>query len=131
MVSQTLHRNNFLLHPQEREEYDQPVLLKEPAHKQLTGTQIGQLHNEYTISRQLADVSGVRPVYTLEGSKSHPILILNYIQGNNLAEINQKQSLGLGQKLQLALEITAVLGRIHEAGVENGEVEVRRARAKQ
>lgn len=75
MTEKTLCRRNFLLYLQKRPAYKESILLKEPAHEQLTGTQIGQLHNEYAISRQLADVSGVRPVYTLQGSESHPILI--------------------------------------------------------
>jgi len=79
MTEQTLYRRNFLLHLQERSEYDELILLKEPAHEQLTGAQIGQLHNEYVISRQLDNVSGVRPAYTLEGSESHPVLLLKYI----------------------------------------------------
>jgi len=122
MSSQTLHRRNFLLHLQDRPAYNEPVLLKEPSHEQLSASQIGQLHNEYAISRQLADVSGVRPAYTLEGSESHPVLLLKYIQGNNLTELNQKQTLELEQKLQLAIKITAVLGRIHEAGVMHRDI---------
>lgn len=122
MSSQTLYRRNFLLHLQNRIAYPKPVLLKEPAHEQLSAAQIGQLHNEYAISRQLADVSGVRPAFTLEGSESHPVLLLKYIQGNSLAEINQIQSLDLEQKLKLAIEITAVLGRIHDAGVMHRDI---------
>ena len=59
MTSQTLHRRDFLLHLQERPAYDEPVLLKEPAHEQLTSAQIAQLHNEHVITRQLVDVPGV------------------------------------------------------------------------
>ena len=122
MTEQTLHRRNFLLHLQERPDYEEPMLLKEPAHEQLTGGQIGQLHNEYAISRQLDDVSGVRPVYTLEGSQSDPVLLLKYIKGNNLAEISQMLALDLQQKLQLAVEISSILGRIHDAGVMHRDI---------
>ena len=122
MTEQTVYRRNFLLHLQERQKYEEPVLLKEPAHERLTGAQIGQLHNEYAISRQLNDVAGVRPAYTLEGSESHPVLLLKYIPGENLAETARKQSLELREKLQLAVEISSILGRIHDAGVMHRDI---------
>ena len=68
---------NLLLHLQERPAYDEPVLLKEPAHERLTNAQIAQLHNEYAISQLLAQLPSVRPVYAIDGSESHPILILD------------------------------------------------------
>ena len=51
MSSSLLYRNKFLLHLQERQEYDRPVLLKELAYEQPTSAQISQLHNEYAITR--------------------------------------------------------------------------------
>jgi hypothetical protein len=62
MNEPTLYRRNFLLHLQEREGYGGPVLLKEPAHQRPTRAHLDQLHNEYAITMQLADVTGVRPV---------------------------------------------------------------------
>jgi hypothetical protein len=63
MNSAHLHRRNFLLHLQERQEHDRPVLLKEPAYERPTTAHIMQLHNEYAITRCLVDVPGVRPAY--------------------------------------------------------------------
>jgi hypothetical protein len=50
--STPLYRRNFLLHLQERQEYENPVLLKEPAYEGPSTAQIAQLHNEYVITRQ-------------------------------------------------------------------------------
>ena len=122
MTNETLYRRNFLLHLQERSEYGGLVMLKEPAHEQLTKAQIGQLHNEHVLTRQLAHVPGVRPVYAIEGSESHPVLLLKYIQGQSLVEIIQGQSLDLPQKLQLAVEITRILAHIHEEGVMHRDI---------
>ena len=72
MISKSLHCLNFLLHLQERPEYEETVLIKEPAHERLTGAQIGQLHNAYAILYQLEHVSGVRHVYGIEGSEVTP-----------------------------------------------------------
>jgi len=113
---------NFLLHLQECPAYDGPVLLKEPAHERLTNARIAQLHNEYAISQLLAQLPGVRPVYAIDGSESHPILILEYIEGNSLAQLIEGQSLDLSQKLQLAVQIATILGHIHEEGVIHRDI---------
>ena len=76
MKETTLHRRNFLLHLQERAGYDQQVLLKEPANKQPSRSHLDQLHNEYTITRQLTEVTGVRQAYAMEGTQSQPVLLL-------------------------------------------------------
>ena len=67
MTTQTLHRRNFLLHLQERPTHDAPVLLKEPAHKQLTSAQIAQLHNEQLITWQPVDIRKKAPYYFCQG----------------------------------------------------------------
>ena len=93
MNEATVHRRNFLLHLQERAGYDGPVLLKEPAHERPTRSHLDQLHNEYAITRQLTDVAGVRPVYAKEGTESQPVLLMEYIQGQSLAELIRANSL--------------------------------------
>jgi len=120
--SAPLYHRNFLLHLQERQEYNRPVVLKELAHEQATSQQINHLHNEYVITRQLADVPGVRPVNAIEGSESHPILISEYIQGQRLSELIQGESLNLHQKLQLAVNIAKILSRIHEQKVMHKDI---------
>jgi PAS domain S-box-containing protein len=122
MTSQTLYRRNFLLHLQERPDFDRPVLLKEPSHGQLTVAQTAQLHNEHAISQKLAHLPGVRPVYDIEGSESHPVLLLEYIDGRSLAELIKEGSLDLSQKLQLGVQIATILGRIHEEGVMHRDI---------
>ena len=120
--SATLYRRNFLLHLQERQEYNRPVALKELAHEQPTSQQINQLHNEYVITRQLADVTGVRTVYAKEGSESYPVLLLEYIQGRSVSEIILEKSLDIIQKLQLAVRIAGILGRIHAQKVMHKDI---------
>jgi len=117
-----LHRRNFLLHLQERAGYEQPVLLKEPAREQPARSHLGQLHNEYVITQQLADVSGVRPVYAKEGSESKPVLLLEYIQGQSLVEVIRTASLDLPEKLRIAGEVAGVLSRIHEQQVMHKDI---------
>jgi serine/threonine protein kinase len=113
MDQPTLHRRHFLLHLQERSGYDAPVLRKEPADEQPSRSHVDQLHNEYGITRQLADVAGVRPVYAKEGSESRPVLLMQYVEGHSLAELIRAGALDLAEKLRLAVHVTTVLSRIH------------------
>ena len=112
--STPLHRRNFMLHLQERPDYECLVLIKESANEFPTTSQIAQLHSEYAITRQLADIPGIRPVYSKEGSESQPVLLLEYIQGKSVSELIQAASLDLSVKLQIAIEIAGILSRIHE-----------------
>ena len=122
MTSSFLHSRDFLLHLHERQGYDRPVLIKEAAYEFPTISQIKQLHHEYAITRRLADVPGVRAVYAKEGSESHPVLLLEYIQGQSVRELIQRVSLDLNQKLQLAVNIAGALSRIHEQKVMHRDI---------
>ena len=93
-----------MLHLQERSGYDQPVLLKEPAHEQPARSHLDQLHNEFAIIKQLAGVTGVRPAYAMEGTESQPVLLLEYIPGQSLAELIRSASLDVAEKLLLGGE---------------------------
>jgi len=117
-----LHRRNFLLHLQERPDYECMVLIKESASELPTKSQVAQLHNEYVITRQLSDVPGVRPVYLEEGSASQPVLILEYIKGQSVSELIKAASLDLSEKLQIAIEIAGILSRVHEQQVMHKDI---------
>ena len=82
-----IHRRNFQLYLQDRPDYDRPLLVKEPAGEQPVQPLIDQLQNEYTITRQLAGVHGVRSAVAKEGTVSQPVLLLEYIKGQSLAEL--------------------------------------------
>jgi len=122
MNEPTLHRGNFLLHLKERPGHDGPVLLKEPAREPTHGSHARQLHNEYLITRQLADVAGVRPALAKEGTESRPVLILEYVQGHSLAELIRAASLDLAEKLRLVRNVARALGHVHDHQIMHKEV---------
>lgn len=122
MSEPTLYRRNFRLHLQKRPSHDGPVLLKEPAREPASPSHIDQLHNEYAVTRQLADVAGVRPALAKEGSESRPVAVLEYIQGQSLAEVIRSASLDVGEKLRLAVDTARVLGRVHDREVMHKDV---------
>jgi PAS domain S-box-containing protein len=122
MERHPLHRRNFLLHLQARPGYEQPVLLKEPARESLTVSHLNQLHNEYAITRRLADVPGVRSAYAKEGTESHPVLLLEYIQGQTVTELIQTASLDIPEKLRIAVDMAKILGGIHDRQVMHKDI---------
>ena len=60
MNGSTLHRRVFVLHLQERADYERLVLIKEPAQEHPTPSHIAHLNNEHTVTKRLADMPGVR-----------------------------------------------------------------------
>ena len=122
MTEPTVHRRNFLLHLQERPGYDGSVLLKEPAREQPSPSQLDQLHNEYAVTRQLADATGVRQALAKEGTESRPVLLLEYIEGQTLAELVRTGSLDVADKLRLALRVVRALSRVHDHQVTHKDV---------
>jgi serine/threonine protein kinase len=80
------------------------------------------LHNEYEVTRRLADLPGVRPAYALEGTESRPLLLLEYIQGQSLAELIRSTSLDMAEKLQLAVNMANILNRIHDHQVMHKDI---------
>jgi len=116
-----LHRRNFLLHLQARPGYDGPALLKEAAHQPPTRAHLDQLHNEYAISRQLAELPGVRPALAKEGTESQPVL-LEYIQGQSLVELIRTASLDLLEKLRIAVDVSGILSGIHAQQVMHKDI---------
>jgi len=122
MTSQVVHHSNFLLHLQERDGFDKPVLVKESARVIPTKLEIQQLHNEYTITRQMVDNGGIRLAYAIEGSKSHPVLLLEYIQGKTIRELVLSSTLELRQKLRIAIEAATIVGHIHQKGITHKDI---------
>ncbi len=122
MKDSILHQRNFLLHIQERPGYERPILVKEAANENPLPSSISQLHNEFVITTHLEGLTGVRPAYELERTESKPAVILEYIPGKTLAELLQSTSLEMEEKLQLALNLSIVLGRIHDREVMHKDI---------
>ncbi len=122
MNDATLYRKNFLLHLQERDGYEKAVLIKEPSSEKPTSSQLDQLRNEFNITVQLEGVSGVRPTYNLEGTESKPVLLLEYIIGQSMAELIGSTSLDISRKLKLAVNIANVLANIHDRQVMHKDI---------
>jgi len=69
MNEATLYHRNFRLHLQQLDGYEEPVLIKELGRDEPTQSHIAQLHNEYEVTRRLADLQGVRPLMPWSGRR--------------------------------------------------------------
>ena len=59
----------------------------------------------------------MRPALAKEGTESRPVLLLEYIEGQSLAALIGAGSCDVDQKLQLAVNITQALARVHDRQV--------------
>ena len=122
MSSAPLHRRNFLA------AFAGPAGIRSAGLAQRVCPQtaprlhLDQLHNEYRITTQLADVPGVRLAYAKEGTESQPVLILEYIQGQSLAKLIGTASLDLQEKLRIAADVAGVLNGIHAQQVMHKDI---------
>ena len=122
MDRRPLHRRNYVQYLQARTEYDQPVVLKEAAHQPPTRSHLDQLHNEHTITKQLADVPGVHPALAKEGTESRLVLLLEYIQGQPASELIRTASLDLSEKLRIAVDVAGIVSHVHAQQVMHKDI---------
>jgi predicted ATPase len=112
-----IHQGNSTISIEMLPEYPHPVVVKKPSKCRASRSRIRSLETEYEITRSLDGVDGVRKVLERRSIKSQPALILEYIDGQTLRDLIAKDSLGLRSKLQIAIQLTRILGRIHQQNV--------------
>jgi PAS domain S-box-containing protein len=109
-----------------RERDNQPVILKVLKSEYPTPLELERYQQEYEILQNL-DVEGVVRVYGLESYQRTVGLILEDFGGRALSDLMRDRSvaggeISLREFLQLAIEIVAIIGRIHGAGAIHKDV---------
>ena len=69
------------------------------------------------MTRSLDAVEGVRKALGQQSIDNRPALILEYIEGETLLDCISKKALNLLSKLEIAVNLARVLGRIHQQNV--------------
>ena len=98
-------------------DYSRPVVIKKPCKRHASQRNIRSLEREFEMTRSLKSVEGVRKALGQQSIEKQPALILEYIDGETLRNHIAKKSLGLREKLKLAVELARILGKIHEQSV--------------
>jgi predicted ATPase/GAF domain-containing protein/tRNA A-37 threonylcarbamoyl transferase component Bud32 len=116
---------NSTIYLQEESKFGMPVIVKVSKHEHPTLEQIEIFYNEYEISRNL-DIQGVRRVFEkIDDYEGSPALVFEYVKGVTLLEAFKKRGRGVKNFLELAIEVTEILGEIHQCGVIHKDLNVR------
>ncbi len=115
--------NSTIYLPQDSK-YGVPTILKVSKSERPTAEQIAIFYNEYDISQSL-QIEGVRKVFEKIEYEGNPALVFEYVQGINLSEAYNQRGRNLRVFLQLAIEVTNILGEIHQCGVIHKDLNIR------
>jgi predicted ATPase len=97
--------------------YSKPVVVKRPSERPASRHYLSSLEREYELTRALDGVAGVRQALAQESVDDQPALILEYIEGETLRDVVERNPLDLRSRLQIAVELAGILQRIHERRV--------------
>ena len=111
-----IYRGNSIISIEDLQDYDQPVVVKTPAGR-ASRREVRTLEREYEMTRALHEVEGVRKALGQQLIENQPALILEYIEGENLTDTIAGESLSLREKLEIAVNLVHILGRIHQQHV--------------
>jgi serine/threonine protein kinase len=93
------------------------VVVKRPSERPASRHYLSSLEREYELTRALDGVAGVRQALAQESVDDQPALILEYIEGETLRDVVERNPLDLRSRLQIAVELAGILQRIHERRV--------------
>lgn len=104
---------NSLVYRGWRRSDNQPVILKILKDAYPSPEQIVSFKSEYDLIRNL-NLTGVVQVYTLERNQQRWVMVLEDFGGHSLSQLNLAGNLTIDEFLPLAIEITHIVGRIHQ-----------------
>jgi serine/threonine protein kinase len=112
-----IYQGNSIISVETLPDYAQPVVVKKPSKHHSSRRNILSLEKEYEMTRALNAVEGVRKALTQQSIENQPVLILEYIEGETLRDYIARKTLNLRSKLEFALDMARILGRIHQQNV--------------
>ena len=104
---------NSLVYRARSEMDSRPVILKILNDAQPTAERIAWFHREYEMTRMLS-LSGVVDVYDFIEHQQQCVMVVEDFGGESLARLKLAGQLALADYLRLAIEMTAILGQIHQ-----------------
>ena len=97
--------------------YSKPVVVKRPSKRHASRHYVRSLEREYELTRVLDAVEGVRQALGQQSVDNQSALILEYIEGETLRNLVERNALDLRSRLQIAVDLAGILERIHERRV--------------
>ena len=112
-ITEELYKSANSLVYRGRREDKQPVILKMLRQAYPSPEEIARFQREYEITRNF-DLIGIVDVYSLESDHNRWLMILEDFGGQSLDQLKLAGKLALTDFLSLAIEITDILGQIHQ-----------------
>jgi len=117
MKQNIIYQGNSIISVETLPEYSHPVVVKKPSKRDPSRRNLRALENEYEMTRALNAVEGVRKALTQKSIENLPSLILEYIDGETLRDHIGRKKLSLRAKLEIAVDLARILGKIHQRDV--------------
>ncbi len=112
-----IYQGNSVISVETLPEYSHPVAIKKPFKRRPSRRSIRSLEKEYEMTRALNEVPGVRQALGQHTIEDQPALILEFINGETLRERIRQKTLNLLEKLEIAIALTRILGKIHQQDI--------------
>ena len=112
-----IYQGNSVISVEPHPDYSQPVVVKKPFKRQPSQRILRSLEKEFEMTRSLDAVEGVRKAIGKQSIGNQPALILEYIDGVTLRDHIKSRTLSLRAKLEIAVNLTRILGNIHQHNV--------------
>ncbi|MDY6783250.1 MAG: AAA family ATPase [Cyanobacteriota bacterium] len=121
-VGKKLHEsNNSLVYRGHRQADGQPVILKMLKQAYPSPEKIAWFKREYETTQSI-DLPGVIDVYSLDNLENRWFIILEDFGGESLNRIVPKQKFTITEFLHLAVEITDILGQVHQRQIIHKDI---------
>ena len=112
-----IYQGNTLISVEILPGYSHPVAIKKPFGPDASRHTAVSLEKEFTMTRALDKVEGVRRALEMKSIERQPVLILEYIEGEALKELIAGDRLDLRSRLEIAVEISRIIEKIHKADI--------------
>jgi serine/threonine protein kinase len=116
-TSSVIHQGNSVISIETLPEYPHPVVVKKSSKPHASQRTTISLEKEYEMTRTLDGVEGVRKALEHQPIENQPALVLEYIDGETLRDTIARQALDLRSRLEIAVKLARILGRIHQHNV--------------
>ena len=117
MKQNIIYQGNSVISVEIHPDYSHPVVIKKPSKRQPSRRILRSLEKEYEMTRSLNAIEGVRKALGRQSGENQPALILEYIDGETLHDHIDRKTLNLRAKLEIAVDLARILGKIHQQDV--------------
>jgi len=117
MQKNIIYQGNSVISVETIPDYPHPVVIKRPAMRHSSQRNILTLEKEYEMTSCLKDVEGVRKAYKIQSLENQPALVMEYVDGKTLKDYIAEKTLDLRSRLEIAIDLTRILEKIHEQNV--------------